>query len=249
MNLKIFSWNIYCHNKNFNGALRFIDQQEADVVCLQEVPVLIAGKLKRRRGSYVTEVKARHRGRKKIKTRNVIMSRFPIKEHGSFPFEKKEQRSIKSRVSNLHGPSEFHYVDIKTGKRKVRIFNSHLECNTSPRMRADQFKQIVKKSHKSKTNIYCGDFNTYGRWYINLLVGHISNYKLKDYSQSDRELFDKLFEKHKLSNVFYGNVTYPLFRLQLDHILVPDDTSVLSKKVFKSRYGSDHRPIMVEVEI
>ena len=249
MSLKIFSWNIYCHNRSFKSAITFLDAQKADVMCLQEVPTEIVRRLKKRKGIYLCEAKARRRGRKRIKTRNIILSRYPIKESKSFSFDEEEKLSIKSRITGLSGPLEFQYIDIKLGKHKVRIFNSHLECNTSPRIRVEQFKQMLKASHKNCINIYCGDLNIYGEWYINLFVGYISNYKLRDISLSERELFDKLFRKHDLLNVFYGCVTYPILQLQLDHILIPNHIPIITKRVFRRRRGSDHKPIMVEVEV
>jgi endonuclease/exonuclease/phosphatase family metal-dependent hydrolase len=249
MELKVFSWNMYCKNRNFDGALKFLQSIEADVMCLQEVPTEIAREMKKVRGWHVTEAKARHRGRKRIKTRNVIVSKYPVKSKGGDAFADEEKRAIKSRISGLCGPLEFQYIDIKVGSRKVRIFNSHLECNTSPRMRVEQFKQVLDLSHKSSVNIYCGDLNTYGQWYLNIFVGYISNYKLADITQSEKKLFRELFKEHQLHNVFHGQVTYPLFQLQLDHILIPDDMKVVDKQVYKKRYGSDHRPICVEVEV
>lgn len=249
MTLKVFSWNMYCHNRNFNGALKFLEDIDADVMCLQEVPTAIAREMKKKREWNVTEAKARHRGRKRTKTRNVIVSKYPVKGKGGDAFADEEKRAIKSRISGLCGPLEFQYIDIKVGNRKVRIFNSHLECNTSPRMRAEQFKQVLQLSHKSSANIYCGDLNTYGQWYLNIFVGYISNYTLGDITRSEKKLFNDLFKEYKLHNVFHGHVTYPLFRLQLDHILIPDDMTLVRKQVHKKRYGSDHRPICVEVEI
>ena len=249
MELKIFSWNMYCHNRNFKGALKFLESIEADVMCLQEVPTAIAREMKKKREWYVTEAKARHRGRKRLKTRNVIVSKYPVKEKGGDAFADEKKRAIKSRMSGLCGPLDFQYIDIKVGRRKVRVFNSHLECNTSPRMRVEQFKQVLDLSHKSSANIYCGDLNTYGQWYLNIFVGYFSNYKLSDVKDSEKKLFSKLFKEYKLHNVFHKHVTYPLFRLQLDHILIPDTMNVLQKNVYNERYGSDHRPICVEVEV
>jgi len=253
--MQLITWNIQW-SRGCDGVVdpaRIIrvcrEMADFDVLCLQEVPTEIARRLKKKKGLYFAEAKARHRGKKRIKTRNVIVSRYPLKSKGGDVFADEEKKSIKSRISGLCGPLEFQYVDIKIGTRKVRIFNSHLECNTSPRMRVEQFKQVLLLSHKSSINIFCGDLNTYGQWYLNIFVGYISNYKLKDITKSEKKLFSNLFKKHQLHNVFHGHVTYPLFQLQLDHILIPDDIKVIGKKVDKKRYGSDHRPICVDVEI
>lgn len=248
MELKIFSWNIYCNNKSFPGVVRFLEAHEADVMCLQEVPTDVVKKL-RKRNFYIAEAKARHRGRKKLKTRNVILSRYPIKRKGGDAFPEEEKRALKSRISGLCGPLEFQFIDIKTQKRVVRIFNSHLECNTSPRVRLEQFRQVLQASHNSYVNVFCGDLNVYGRWYVNLFIGFMSNCKLKDLTSFERRMFDKLFKDHKLQNVFHGHVTYPRFRLQLDHILIPDDIKLVEKHVYKKRYGSDHRPIMAKINL
>jgi endonuclease/exonuclease/phosphatase family metal-dependent hydrolase len=249
MRLKVLSWNVYCRNRRFDKALRFIDAHEADVLCLQEVPVEVLQILKRESRFYISEAMSHDHGKKQLRTRNVIISRYPVLETKSFQFKDEKKRSIKSRLSKLTGPLEFHYVDILVGGKKVRVFNSHLECNTSPRVRAEQFKQVVKESKDDRINIYCGDLNTYGKWYINLFVGYFSNYTFKDISQSEKKLFNKLFNEYNLLDVFSGHVTYPRFLLQLDHILIPKSIKVIAKKVYKQRYGSDHRPVFVEVEI
>lgn len=249
MILKVFSWNMYCNNKKFDSALKFLYEHDADVMCLQEVPVEIVRTIKKYPGLYVAEAKAHNRGREKMRTRNIIISKHPMKEKAESSLQEDEHPSIKSRITGLCGPLEFQYVDIKPDDKKIRIFNSHLECNTSPRIRVEQFKQVLRLSRKNSVNIYCGDLNTYGEWYLNLFVGYISNYTLKDITHSERKLFNELFSEYKLNNIFHGEVTYPLFLLQLDHILVPNNIPVISKTVHKKRYGSDHRPIVVELEV
>jgi endonuclease/exonuclease/phosphatase family metal-dependent hydrolase len=249
MRLKILSWNVYCRNRRFDKALRFIDSHGADVICLQEVPVEILHIIKKESPYFISEAMSHDHGKKPLKTRNVIISRYPIQETRSFLFKDEAKHSIKSRVTKLTGPLEFHYVDILLEDKKVRVFNSHLECNTSPRVRAEQFKQVVKESKDDRINIYCGDLNTYGKWYINLFIGYFSNYTFRDIAQSEKKLFSKIFNEYNLFDVFSGHVTYPRFLLQLDHILIPRDIEVISKKVYKQRYGSDHRPVFVEVEI
>lgn len=249
MILKVFSWNMYCNNKHFDDALDFLYEHDADVLCLQEVPVEIVKTMKKKSDLHIAEAKAHNRGRDHIKTRNVILSKHPMTERAESCLQEDEKPSIKSRISGLCGPLEFQYVDIKPDDKKIRIFNSHLECNTSPRIRIEQFKQVLRLSRKNSVNIYCGDLNTYGEWYLNLFVGYISNYTLKDITRSEKKLFENLFREHKLNNVFHGEVTYPLFLLQLDHILVPNNIPVISKTVHKKRHGSDHRPIVVELEV
>ena len=96
--------------------------------------------------------------------------------------------------------------------------------------------------------IVCGDFNTLEKphitpinWIFGGSVGDALLYK------RERTHIEKHFVGHELMNPLRGKITHPFSRSQLDHILVSNSLTIKNAEVIPDRFGSDHRPIFVEL--
>jgi endonuclease/exonuclease/phosphatase family metal-dependent hydrolase len=125
----------------------------------------------------------------------------------------------------------------------IRCVNARLSCAVGTTRRLQQFKTILKNTDQSIPTIYCGDFNIIDNRFFNLATGWARGFKKKDYLVDERRAFQKICDKHNITNIFKGNSTsifkHPL--LQLDHILIPPSLSVVKKFISRKRFGSDHR--------
>ncbi len=64
---------------------------------------------------------------------------------------------------------------------------------------------------------------------------------------NEKDMFQEMYEKHNLINVFTKKTTHKHSRLQLDHILLPECANIKNQELIKYKY-SDHKPIMVDIE-
>ena len=106
------------------------------------------------------------------------------------------------------------------------------------------------RSRDGKNMIVCGDFNI-----LEYPKGTILNWILGgpfiDALRFTRERTDmeQRFASYRLTNPLRGKATHNYSRKQqLSHILVPQGSAVRQARVFPGYHGSDHRPVLVEVD-
>ena len=84
-----------------------------------------------------------------------------------------------------------------------------------------------------------------------LFLGH----SYEEFFTNERDSFENVFNTSKLRNIFKGRATYSLamkmLLFQLDHIIIPDSLvdSVSTMIVCEDSGGSDHHPIIAEIEM
>lgn len=247
--MKILDWNILFCNKKQDEAFEFIQNSEAEVVCLQEVPLHLLHRLEKETDYHICYAidfgfnlpSKNHRYYMVILTKNK-----PRKLYSS-KLSDMQTKSLVSKLSGWHTSREFCYVDIDSKGQKYRIFNLHLEAATNPIQRLVEFQNALKNMKKGCLNIVCGDFNIYGKWFLNFFIGWMYDFRGYHYLIDERKEFEIVFSKNQLFNTFYKKVTYPLLRLQYDHILIPDNIKYREREVLKQNFGSDHLPIVLEI--
>jgi endonuclease/exonuclease/phosphatase family metal-dependent hydrolase len=247
--VKILDWNILFCNKRLEEVFDFISESGADVVCLQEVPLALLHRFERETKYYITHAidfgfnlpKNNHRFYMVILTKNK-----PQKVYSSKLSDAKT-KSLVSKLSGWHTSREFCYVDIQSKAKKYRIFNLHLEAATNPVQRLTEFQNTLKSLKKGSLNIVCGDLNIYGKWFLNLFIGWMYDFRGYHYFIDERKEFEIIFSKNELLNTFYKMITYPILRLQHDHILIPENVEYREREVYKQNFGSDHLPILLEI--
>jgi len=202
-----------------------------------------------------------HKGNgKKVPSYLVILSRFNARCR-SIRFRHQPKRSWFARKFGLEEGLEFHYIDIelsrgdKREKRAVplRIFNIHLENAAGPKWRMARFNEVLRSLSKKRKNIICGDLNVFRAWYswswrlLLFLLGYPCSWG--ELWFREHEFFQRIFEKNNFADIFSGAATHEWSGNQLDYILVPNDFEISSHTLFSETYGSDHRPMLVEIEI
>lgn len=248
--MKILTWNVYKNNKDIARAVDFLRKQNADVICLQEFPVEHINLL-HNLGGHIAVCDEVHipKNKKKDGTRvySVIFSRFPIKEQVIIPHKKTYDEGKKTKDRYHHFQADSFYVDIDAPRGQFRIFNTHFRCFTGPTHRLAQFKEVLVHLDPSGQNIICGDFNTFAKPLVNILVWKFFGYKMQEIIINENKALAKLLSEHDLKNCFYRQVTFWKFPIQLDYILVPLKVKVKSSRVFLRPHGSDHFPLLLEI--
>ena len=142
------------------------------------------------------------------------------------------------------------YVDLKYRNVDFRIFNSHLQCVTSPTERLNQLKSIFAQFNSNSKNIICGDLNTFSTPIISILIGWLFGYNHKDYFINEQKLLLNELSYINLSNpIIKGHST--ILRLgQLDYIIHQNDIKIINSSILKKQsFGSDHFPVQVFFDI
>src|SRR3989344_6197884 len=247
MPLTLLNWNVWLFNKDTETIISFIAEQDADVVCLQEVSAPLLAELKRRTAYHIfTARDAYHRSNgDRTPSFLVILTRRRVVGADAVRFRKQKKRTLLARFLGIEEGLEFHYVDIvSTNGMCLRIFNVHLECITSPRRRILQFREVCRRLD-SGANIVCGDLNVLRVWYgffLRLILG-----SWEELWEREHELFARVFKENNFLNIFEGEITHYFTGNQLDYILVPKETAIVSPHIFPDSRGSDHKPMRVEV--
>lgn len=257
----IYSWNMLYENKELAKALAFVESASFDIFCLQEVPpdFLLSLKSLPYHSAYVCEVELSTKLRT-IKTYSVILSKSPIVnqeeiicEDISFPLRTKMTRYIlgflsDERVIDVANRKAL-FVDLDVEGKPARVYNLHLPLS-HPRQRIKELQGAMEKNSLRERTVLCGDFNILETFYISvlnwMLGGKISDWFLYRNERKNIELY---FKQLGFLNPFRNKVTHPVSQSQLDHIVVPQGCNVMRSSVMTNRFGSDHRPIYVEVEL
>lgn len=251
--MRIISWNLWCLNKDQKSSVEKILQYHPDIVCLQEVNPSLMGYLETLEGYDLvsaTDFNSFKKGLKK-EYKLVILSKLKILNKDAknkFNVDHLTRKSIWDTINRWEESMEFQYIDIESNGKKYRIFNVHLEVAAGPRLRLMQLDDTVKQFSNDGLNLICGDFNIYGRWWLNFMIGWAMGYRLDEYLVRERTIFEARYAELNLRNTFRNRPTYPKYRLQLDHILLPFTAQVSDSEVIQDVFGSDHYPIMIDFE-
>lgn len=248
--MKIISWNIYKENKDFAKAIAFLKKQQADIICLQEFPAEHIDLLNDLGGHIAAcdEVLI-YKNKKKADASlySVIVSKFPIKEQTIIPHKSRYGHAATTKDRYQYFEADSFYVDIDTGEGLFRIFNTHFKCIAGPSHRLSQFKEVVTHLSPDRHNIICGDFNTFGKPLVNVLLWKYFGYKIHELKINESKHFSALAKEHGLKNPLHRQVTFLKFPVQLDYILIPAHVKVKSKRAFLRPHGSDHFPLLLEI--
>lgn len=258
--MKIYSWNTYWHNKTLDKALRFIQETDADIICLQEV---VPEFLERLRSLPYHVASSVHMGRHFLDgsneaAYNVILSRYPIlastrvtlPDSGA-PFRTRLLVRLMrpfgwGLIANERG---FLYADIAAPGGTVRVFCVHLSLS-GPSQRRLELEVVRQNLPVGLHALICGDFNIIDQPLLKLFNWFLGSSVFESMPwHRERTRSEMHFAETGFKNPLRGKVTHGFSRSQLDHILVPEDCVVLNAGVSTKKYGSDHNPVVVEIEL
>ena len=257
----IYSWNMLFRNPKLEEAFVFIQNANADIFCLQEVPEQFARRLRELPYHIASGSETDRFSREGVCEHHelVVLSRYPITKTQVLPLPSRDvsfsRRGkffiwLMTRVAGWWHTGEKRdalMVELQTPAGKLQVYNLHLTL-TNPQWRLEEFESALANREIADTTIVCGDLNTVEKphitplnWMFGGTLSDVFCYK------RERINLEKRFAEHTLMNPLYGKTTHSLSQSQLDHILVSDTFSVKEASVLQNRYGSDHNPIRVQV--
>ncbi len=257
--MKILNWNIWIDNPNqIKNLKQLIEIENPDIVCLQEAneKTLEFCKLLTNYNYChcidfarpINQIKSTLFNKPSSVSYLITLSKYPIIQTQTDLLHTQKPNTFLAKHKGINNPREFQYIDILKNNDLYRIFNLHLEMAAGSKRRISEFQRALKYYDETKNNIICGDFNIFARPTLNLLTGWGLGLSIREYFVNERRAFQKIFDQYSFDNIFKRKVTYPKFRLQLDHILIPKEFNILSKKIPKNLLDSDHRYLVCEIE-
>jgi len=248
--MKIISWNLRFDNKFYKKSIDHCIKKNPDIALFQEVSKNSLDYLKK--SNYFVYETLVTTGKREVY--NSYLATISKKELSNMT-------EIITQKEDINTPYEkFLFVYFKAKKLyckaqsfdledDTKIFNLHLSAFVGAKKRIDQFKVVLKNMDKKKNNIIAGDLNVLGTRLRNTILSPIMKIDKKDIDLDERHEFNKLFKKYYLTNHFEGDITFPIpfFRIQPDHILLPDHLEIKSKSISRKLHWSDHKMISVEI--
>lgn len=261
--IKIITWNMLFKNKELDRAYEFLLKENADIICIQETPKKFLEMLKKTNYNIFyginTTIKPNMITKGKEKLYNVILSKHEIINSKEYLIINNLKNKLRTNIfitfmipfgwEHTNPKSNSIYTDIKVNNKIIRVSCTKLKLVSGVSERLKQFNIVLSNTSKKHRNIICGDFNIVENKLIKPFTWFIGSTFKEIFLQSERKIFQEKFRKFNLKNPFLGNTTIPAMKNQSDHILVPENMRVISKKVCIDSYGSDHYPLILEVEI
>ena len=239
-------WNVLDQNADAKRILRFLDDCAPTVAALQEVT---AGHVSALRAAGWAVCLADDFARGDTVHHLALVSRPPLGRHRALPVN--ADRSISaSLVGRRMGWAEC--LEVLTaawdvGGTGIDVTCLHLSCAVSPSRRARERETILAALPPDRPAIVMGDFNAFGRPWLSPLAAPVFGIGPHDLARHELRDLHRAAQAYGLRPVVDG-VTYPRFRLQLDQVLVRG-LDVDRVQVLPEPYGSDHRPILVDVRL
>lgn len=257
---------MWCFNKDPDNALSFIRETDADIFCLQEVPHEFLPKLEQLpyQLAYATDFRwitdFLSRSKSTSICHLVILSKYPLSNIERLSadilmFESLQYklfRMLMHYVAGWAGPTVERgilFADVSINNSPLRIFCVHLPLYSAD-VRTNELSRVFENLKHGTPNVVCGDFNILDHWTmkpLNWFIGNKFTQALPWFNE--RKEKEVLFKEAGLTNPLIGMRTQVIAHSQLDHILVPNGTDVLERKVFQETHGSDHNPVMLQVNI
>ena len=253
--LKVISWNVgrfAYHSGDIDtfeecadSVFRFIKQQDADIICLQEMRIKDSRRIK----AYLKEKMKGYSSEYYMFTNrggsfgNVTLSRLPVRNRGKVKFDESANLAIFTdyeyagkvfRVYNCH--FESYNISLSGIIRAMLKSESDIIAETGTKMkrsitrRPKQVDQVFADIENCPVETFvCGDFNDNPMSYT--------------YYRMMRDRKDAFVEAGKGFGATYARL-WPLLRI--DYILCPKAYEVVSHEI--PRVGlSDHYPVVAEI--
>lgn len=253
--MRIITWNLWVSNRHAKKAIDHALSFDPDVICFQELsaPMLEYLKQNKYTATYTYD-SVNHRNTKKTAYICTLTKEKPkrarVVEYSQVRSTSFLSRVIYEKIIRSNEKHEAPIVEIAAGNTHVQIANARLSCAVGTRERLSEFTGILSQLNPNIPAVIAGDFNIIDNQLINILIGWIRGFRLREYFLNERREFEKIVQAHGYTNIFRKRTTYITSHpvLQLDHILVPRDARISYHHIEKKRFGSDHRMLIADID-
>lgn len=252
--MRVMSWNMYCYNRQNDAVVALVRDSGADIFFLQEVPAKLRDTLcGLYPHSHNTVDSERVYGGAELTNYNLILSRYPLSDTRTIPFDPLPLKLRTKLAIFLMWPLGWARTwnrnaaaaRAQTPLGDIAVVSAHLTLS-SPTLRAQEFKKIMNEIDEPV--IVGGDFNVIEFPPLKILswvLGAHIHEALPWFNE--RALWDQRFKNEGLVNRLRGTVTHAFSQSQLDHIVVSRSIPVVEQGRLSTLAGSDHAPIFLEL--
>ena len=241
-NLKLLFWNVHCENHNAGRIAACLDTLIPDVALLNEVTNehldVISGRFQ-----YV--VKARDYLQNGVLCHLVIAAKTPlagvdILKHGE------DNKQPASWLARKMGWVEFlDTLAVSHREPGLRMVCLHLSAGCGPARRRKELEAAATHIPRTGPCLVAGDFNSFSAPWIAPFVAAPLGYRWREWFWRERQANDAWFARRGFGAAVDA-ITFPRFRFRMDQVYVRG-INITKAWVTKSSWGSDHRPIVVEL--
>lgn len=241
--MKFATWNLFIRNNQQTDAIKFLLSKGVVIACLQELRSETITYLKNSNLLHLSYCIS-HRQNDRNVFLAIVSKLKPIREE--IVITSNGRNTILSRISGLdYRKIAFLYNDYLINGRNLRLFSVHLPFGSAPSRHLSLLKEVFSKLN-TDINVICGDFNSFGHFPWNLLLGLINDSRWIDYQKNEIESIKELSRRFNLKLSSGKSITYPLCRTHIDHILIPNNWSSYLYKTYEKCCGSDHKLVVLE---
>lgn len=248
--MKISTWNLWASNNHQKKSIDFLLSHHIDIMCVQELNTESLNYLQSKTEYHVQHA-VDYYCKNNVYYNAVISKKLPLRS-SAIRFKTILKPSLLSYMFHRQRGVAFLYNNYAISDTKtLRVFNAHLNVDASPHQRFAQLEEIYTHfSFNEQTyNVICGDLNSYARIPLNFIIGPIFRFAMRDYKTSELKALANLIDTYNLKFGLKKTTTFPLLHMHLDHILIPKLWNNYSTKVYRKRKGSDHRLVVLDVDI
>lgn len=248
--LDIVSWNVFRDNSELSNDVSQLLGKQPSIICMQEFPQELTPTLHLHdhyKAYHADECYLHKRHGKSVRLHNLILTNLPVVRHAVIKHEALPRKPLRY-INYEEVRTESLYIDVLYNGREYRVFNVHFECVTSPEIRLKRLSEIARHFAPHNHNIICGDFNNFGRFWVNIMIWWLfGNYTFKGLFINEKKHFKRSISRLNMTNYFHNVNTYKTFPNQLDYILVPNSFKVVDSGVIGMPHSSDHEPIYLSI--
>ncbi|AVL53393.1 endonuclease [Roseobacter denitrificans] len=245
--LRVLSWNVFNENPDPARIAEALATLNPDIALLQEALPAHIDEIK---ASFPHVSVARDYALKGELCHLVIASRFPTRRETTL-FHADTSKPAPTRWARHAGWVEFLdslSVDVVVpGTRPFRVVNLHTSAGVSPSVRQAELAETQRHFDHEGPCLVAGDFNSYAVPWLAPLLAIPLHYRPKDWLIFERRALNAWFRRRGFAPALHG-VTFPKFRLQMDQVFTRDimvETAAIERRL----WGSDHRPILLDISV
>ena len=244
---RIATWNVLYSNASGDRIADFLEATDADVAALQELSVQHLEHLERQGRWHL----ARSPDQTGAQTASFlgIVSKAPVVDQQivDLPMENRPARSLFARLTATTGTQTALRARVRVGREAVEVLNLHLTCATNPEGRRRERAAALAALPADRPAVVLGDFNAMARRWINPAFAVPFGFRPRHLVLDERAELTAWAAGHGFAGTVQG-ITFPKLGLQLDQIFVRR-IAVVSAQILNGRFGSDHRPVVVDLAV
>ena len=241
---KLLVWNTYCENSDTNRITACLERFKPDIVVLCEAT---KGHIEAVSRQYPYVAHARDYIQDGVICYLVIAANTPLREV-DLASQGSEDKQPASWLARKKGWVEvLDTIAASFPALGFRVLCLHLSAGCGPTRRRGELEAAAMQISSDGPFIVAGDFNSFSSPWISPFVAFPLRYQCSDWLKHEREANNSWFLERGFIAAVDG-ITFPRFRFRLDQVYLRGMTIVKSAASIDC-WGSDHRPIIVEVAV